>query len=45
MVNELHDALADVDILVAGAGLAGLMAAVTAAHSGARVVVVEKQPI
>ncbi len=33
------------DVLVAGSGVAGLAAAVTAAHQGARVIVVEKEPV
>ncbi len=45
MSAELQANLKDVDVLVAGAGVAGLMAAVTAAHAGARVRVVEKQPV
>lgn len=44
-MNNTADLIADCDLLVVGSGAGGLSAAVTAAHHGLRVIVVEKASV
>lgn len=44
-MNAIHERALACDVLVVGSGASGLAAAVTAAHSGLRVVLAEKAPV